>query len=153
RPDARTRRPLEALLPPRAGRRTRVARVGDHGPPDLRCSGRCLGRRHMVERMETRPPPLTEKLVRALIPPASREHVVGDLNERYVSPRQYLCDALRALPWLIASRLRRTTHPIGFVLGAAYLWWAVFYGNHQANVLVATIPTAITLFVLSLRSV
>ena len=52
----------------------------------------------MVERMETRPPALMTRLVRALIPPASREHVLGDLNERYVSPRQYVFEALRALP-------------------------------------------------------
>lgn len=107
----------------------------------------------MVERMETRPPALMARLVRALIPPASREHVLGDLNERYVSPRQYVLEALRALPYLIASRLRRTTHPIAFLLGAAYLWWCVFHGFRQESWLAATIPTAITLVTLTLRNV
>src|ERR1041384_7011861 len=100
--------------------------------------------------METRPPALIEKLVRALIPPASREHVVGDLNERYVSPRQYLLDALRALPYLIASRLRRTTHPIAVPLLAAFLWWCVFHGFRQESWIAATIPTVITLVTLAL---
>lgn len=36
--------------------------------------------------LETRPPVLIDAVVRALIPPACREHVVGDLWERYRSP-------------------------------------------------------------------
>jgi hypothetical protein len=107
----------------------------------------------MVERLEARPPEMIEKLVRALTPPASREHVLGDLNERYVSPRQYLLDALCALPFLIASRLRRTTHPLVFLLAGLFLWWAVFWGGRQHSPLAAAIPTAITLVILALRDV
>jgi hypothetical protein len=107
----------------------------------------------MVENMKIRPPEMIAWLVRTLVPSASREHVVGDLNERYASPGQYLLDALRALPYLIASRLRRTTHPIGLILGGLFLWWAVFYGSRQNGWLVATIPTVVTLLVLSLRDV
>jgi len=44
--------------------------------------------------METRPHALAEAAVRALVPPASREHVLGDLQERFTSTRQYVFDAL-----------------------------------------------------------
>ena len=93
------------------------------------------------------------RLVRALVPPASREHVLGDLLERYVSPRRYLLDALRTLPYIIASRLRRTTHPLGLALVGAFLWWAVFWGNRQQGPAVAIFPTLLTLAVLALRDV
>ena len=59
--------------------------------------------------MEARPPAFVDAIVRALIPPACREAVMGDLWERYTSPAGYLGDALRALPFLIVSRIRRTT--------------------------------------------
>lgn len=101
--------------------------------------------------METRPPEVIERLVHALVPPASREHVLGDLHERYVSPRRYLMDALRTLPFVVASRVRRTTHPLFFLLTGVFLWWGVFYGNHQESWLAALIPTAITLVALALR--
>lgn len=54
------------------------------------------------------PKPL-ENLVRLLLPPASREHVLGDLRERYISPKSYLMDALSVLGPVIVSRIRRTT--------------------------------------------
>jgi hypothetical protein len=103
--------------------------------------------------METRPPEMIARLVRVLVPPASREHVLGDLQERYVSPRQYLWDALRALPFIIASRLRRTTHPVGLLLAGAFFYWAVFWGNFQEHWRAALIPTLISLVVLALRDV
>jgi len=103
--------------------------------------------------MEKRPPERIAKLVNMLLPPASREHVLGDLNERYGSPQQYLLDALRALPFVVASRLRRTTHPLGLILAGLFLWWAVFWGNRQQSWLAALIPTLITLTALALRDV
>ena len=103
--------------------------------------------------METRSPEMIEKLVRVLVPPASREHVLGDLQERYQSPRQYLADALKALPFIIASRLRRTTHPLGLLLVGAFLYWAVFWGNRQEHWVAALVPTLITLVVLAMRDV
>ena len=45
--------------------------------------------------MEARPPVLIDAIVRTLIPPACREHVVGDLWERYRSPAQFTLDAAR----------------------------------------------------------
>jgi hypothetical protein len=59
--------------------------------------------------METRPPALIDAAVRLLIPPACREHVVGDLWERYSSPWQYVVDAARTLPFVVASQMRRTS--------------------------------------------
>lgn len=46
-----------------------------------------------------------------LVPPASREHVLGDLAELYRSPGQYLWDALSVLPGVILGQIRRTTDP------------------------------------------
>jgi len=103
--------------------------------------------------METRPPEIVASLVRVLVPPASREHVLGDLQERYRSPPQYLADALKALPFIIASRLRRTTHPLGLLLAGAFFYWAVFWGNRQESWVAALIPTLTTLVLLAVRDV
>jgi len=59
--------------------------------------------------LETRPPVLIDAIVRTLIPPACREHVVGDLWERYRSPWRFVLDAAATLPFVIASRIRRTS--------------------------------------------
>lgn len=61
--------------------------------------------------MHAAPPKLTEAIVGFFIPPACREYVLGDLHERYVSPRQYVMDALRTVPLVILSRVRRTADP------------------------------------------
>ncbi|HEY3939474.1 MAG TPA: hypothetical protein VGL97_18730 [Bryobacteraceae bacterium] len=53
--------------------------------------------------------PLFEKLFRLLLPPASREHVLGDLHEKCKSPRAYLADAISVLGPVIIGRIRRTT--------------------------------------------
>jgi hypothetical protein len=97
----------------------------------------------MDRQMETRPPALAEAVVRALVPPASREHVLGDLHERFTSTRQYLLDALAALPFIVGSRIRRTTHPIGFLFTVAFLWFAVFGGPSQKSSLNALIPSVV----------
>src|SRR5262249_936562 len=39
---------------------------------------------------------------------ACREHVLGDLCERYESPIQYILESIQILPFIIASRIRRT---------------------------------------------
>jgi len=57
------------------------------------------------------PPKTLETMVAALMPPACREHVLGDLYERYRNNWQYLCEALLILPMLVASRIRRTADP------------------------------------------
>jgi hypothetical protein len=58
--------------------------------------------------METRPPRLIEDIVGLLIPPVCREHVLGDLYERYTSRNQYILDAAATLPFVIASQIRRS---------------------------------------------
>lgn len=55
------------------------------------------------------PPKHLENFLRLLLPPASREHVLGDLRERYTSPKAYLMEALSVLGPVIVSRIRRTT--------------------------------------------
>jgi hypothetical protein len=62
-------------------------------------------------KMETHPPKILEVIVGRLIPPACREYVLGDLCERYTSPRQYVMDAVRTVPRVIMSRIRRTAVP------------------------------------------
>lgn len=61
-----------------------------------------------------------ERWVRRLTPPASREEVLGDLAERCRTGRQYLAEALRTLPFVIGSRIRRTTHPLGVLVVGAH---------------------------------
>lgn len=86
--------------------------------------------------LEARPPVLIEAVVRTLIPPACREHVVGDLWERYRSPWQFALDAARTIPFVLASQIRRTSTVagvvihvflllVGFSVGAGRPWPAV----------------------------
>jgi hypothetical protein len=63
----------------------------------------------MAESLNVKPPPWLEFLVSRLVPPACREHVLGDFSERYTSPRQYTADALRTLPFVVAGQIRRTS--------------------------------------------
>ena len=58
--------------------------------------------------METGPSPLIEAIVEVLIPAAYREHVMGDLNERYTSPLQYVAEAIRTVPFVLWSHIRRS---------------------------------------------
>jgi hypothetical protein len=55
------------------------------------------------------PPAALSALLRLLIPPPAREAVLGDLEERYRSPIQYASEGIRTMPYLIASRARRTS--------------------------------------------
>jgi hypothetical protein len=68
--------------------------------------------------LETRPPVLIDTIVRTLIPPGCREHVVGDLWERYRSPGSFVIDAIRTVPFVIASQIRRTNKIGGVVVQA-----------------------------------
>jgi hypothetical protein len=105
----------------------------------------------MDRKMETRPPALVERLVRLLVPPIEREHVMGDLSERFVSTRQYLFDALGVVPYVVASRIRRTTHIVGIAFLALIFWVGFFQGPAQTHWIVATIPTAVAIVALLLR--
>ena len=59
--------------------------------------------------MKPRPPKAIEAVVGLLIPPVHREHVLGDLHERYTSPWQYIVDSVRTVPLVILSQIGRTT--------------------------------------------
>jgi len=82
-------------------------------------------------KMETRPPALIEKVVRVLVPPASREAVLGDLYERYRSPLQYAGEAARIIPYLIFSQIRRNSNVP--MLGIAGFSLFVGFGGFQVN--------------------
>jgi hypothetical protein len=70
----------------------------------------------MAESLNVKPPPWLEFPVSRLVPPACREHVLGDFSERYTSPRQYAADALRTLPFVIAGQIRRTSDSLGILM-------------------------------------
>lgn len=63
--------------------------------------------------MEIAPPPRIAAIVRNLLPPDDREHVLGDLHERLqaharLNPtRAYLRDVMRTVPQVIWSQIRR----------------------------------------------
>ncbi|MCC6394186.1 MAG: hypothetical protein IT167_26560 [Bryobacterales bacterium] len=52
---------------------------------------------------------MLEFLVGLLLPPACREHVLGDLQERCRGPVAYVMEAISAIPRVVASQIRRTT--------------------------------------------
>ena len=68
------------------------------------------------------PPPLLEKLVLALIPPQAREAVAGDLWETCANPRQYAREALRTVPFVIVSQVRRNLNLPVLALKLALAW-------------------------------
>jgi hypothetical protein len=72
--------------------------------------------------MQAAPPKTAEKIVGFLIPPASREEVLGDLCERCTSSGQYILDALQVIPVVILSRIRRTADPQVLLLEALALY-------------------------------
>jgi hypothetical protein len=75
--------------------------------------------------LETCPPVLIDAVVRMLIPPACREHVVGDLWERYRSPLGYILDAARTVPFVVASQIRRTSK-VSMVFVHAFVFFVAF---------------------------
>lgn len=77
--------------------------------------------------MHSGPSKTVENFVAILIPPACREEVLGDLHERYTTPRQYGLDALSTVPMVIAARIRRTADP-QMLLIQAFTLYASFLG-------------------------
>ncbi len=57
--------------------------------------------------MKSGPTRTAERMVSALLPPSRRQEVLGDLHERYRSPSQYALDALKTVPFVLLSQLRR----------------------------------------------
>jgi hypothetical protein len=95
-----------------------------------------------------------EALVAILLPRACREEVLGDFHERYVSPAQYAFEALRTIPMVILSRIRRSADPQvllmhGFALymsfsGGAWIHDRAFLGR-EGGLLHLAVPIAAVL--------
>jgi hypothetical protein len=110
--------------------------------------------------MRSGPSKTAEAIVGAFLPPACREEVLGDLYERYRSAGQYAWDAVRTIPLVVISRIRRTADPQmllmqAFVLytsflGAAWLSNRAFL-NEQSGLLRLAIPAAMSIFGLVLE--
>lgn len=75
----------------------------------------------------TGPPDWLERIVFLAIPPAAREEVAGDLWETYCGPRQYAAEALRTVPFVIASQARRNLNLPAILLQAALIF--IFLGG------------------------
>jgi hypothetical protein len=104
-----------------------------------------------------------EKIVGIFIPPACREEVLGDMRERATlmdgGTQLFLYDALRTVPLVIASRIRRTTDSVVLFMEAFCCYvsflapaWALdrpmIY--QQGGLLRLAIPCAIALAILVL---
>ena len=108
--------------------------------------------------MKEAPPRKLEAVVALLVPPARREEVLGDLCERYTNPRQYVTDAIRTVPLVVASQIRRTTDLGVMFLEAFALYFSFFVGTlrltgaallpEQLRVLSLLIPTGVALVAL-----
>ena len=61
---------------------------------------------------------MIEKAVGIFIPPACREEVLGDLRERNDGSLFFFFDALRTVPFVIASRIQRTTDSVVLLMEA-----------------------------------
>jgi hypothetical protein len=72
--------------------------------------------------MRSGPSKTAEAVVAVFVPPACREEVLGDLHERYRSPGQYGLDAIRTVPLVILSRIRRTADPQVLLMQAFALY-------------------------------
>ncbi|MGO9259775.1 MAG: hypothetical protein ACLQU1_26200 [Bryobacteraceae bacterium] len=108
--------------------------------------------------MRAGPPKIIESVMAWLLPPASREHVLGDLQERYAGLRSYLADAASAVPGAIAGRILRTTdwQVLAMEAGALYLSfltaaWAVVgaaYLSQHGDFLRLLLPVALAVLAL-----
>lgn len=75
-----------------------------------------------MEAALNQPPPWLEQMVLLAIPPAARENVAGDLWETYRSPHQYATEALRTVPFVILSQMRRNLNPLALMLQGALIF-------------------------------
>ena len=89
-------------------------------------------------KMEARPPALADAIVRALIPPACREAVIGDLWERYRSPAGLRLRGAARAPLPGFSRIRRTTNAP--MVALAFLMLFASFGGRPRLWLNAVIP-------------
>ena len=71
------------------------------------------------------PPAWLEKIVLALIPPTAREAVAGDLCETYRSPHQYAREALRTIPLVVLSQMRRNLNLPALLLQSGLVYFCL----------------------------
>ncbi len=81
--------------------------------------------------MMAAPSRFAEAVVGFLLPPACREHVLGDLQERYQSGQQYWPDAIRTVPVVILSRIRRTTDIVVLLMEVCTTYMSFFVAAWQ----------------------
>lgn len=102
---------------------------------------------------------MIEKSVGIFIPPACREEVLGDLRERNDGVQLFIYDALRTVPFVILSRVRRTTDSVVLLMQAfccyvSYLTAAWVFAPSmiakQEGLLRLAIPCTIALVMLML---
>lgn len=74
--------------------------------------------------MKAQPPRVIETLLAFLIPPVCREHVLGDLHERFTSLREYVGDGASTLPYVILSRIRRVIDMRVLLMEASALYFS-----------------------------
>jgi hypothetical protein len=99
---------------------------------------------------EAGPPVLIESVVRLLLPPATREHVLGDLAERYSTPSGYAGEALRTLPFVIVSQIRRTSQfPLWPLIGLVL--FGGFASGRNTYWVYGVIPTIVAMIGFMLR--
>jgi hypothetical protein len=86
---------------------------------------------------------LIVRLVEKLFPPACREEVIGDLCERAKSEGAFIVDALLTLPFVVWSRIRRTTDLAATALGTMGVLIVFKIANREhGSWLAASIPAA-----------
>lgn len=120
--------------------------------------GKAVGERGGL--MNSGPSKTAEAIIAVFVPPACREEVLGDLHERYSSSGQYGLDALRTIPLVIISRIRRTADPqvlliqafalYASFLGAAWLKDGAFL-SEQWGLLRLALPAAVAILGLTLE--
>jgi hypothetical protein len=100
-----------------------------------------------------------ERAVGIFIPPACREEVLGDLRERNDGVQLFLYDALRTVPFVILSRVQRTTDSVVLLMQAfccyvSYLAAAWVFSpaltSRREGLLLLAIPCGIALVMLML---
>jgi hypothetical protein len=110
--------------------------------------------------MPPRPSRRLETFVGLWIPPACREEVLGDLHEKYTGPWQYITLALCVIPFVLISRIRRTTDIFVLLTDALLIYGsflaAVWYKDRtslagQWGFLRLAVPTVVNLAVLILE--
>jgi hypothetical protein len=78
------------------------------------------------------PPKVLVFLVRLLLPRICREHVLGDLHERYRSPFGYAADGANAIAAAIVGQIRRAT-PARFLLLETLVIYASFFAAARSG--------------------